>query len=135
MANTDGTISLPKRFTFGNGLSMLTTLLTGAMVLGVLYGTFGTRLSSAESELAKIPSTYATQEEVKRIRDDSAQTASDQKDGLKEMRGSVSDLIKAIGSTNVNIATLSATMVAMQGTMTEIRRTLEDRRRSVPATP
>lgn len=135
MANTEGALILPKRITLGNALSIGTTIVSAAVVVGVIYGTFGLRLTSVEAELAKAPSTYATQADLKLVQEAAKQLATDQKDASRDVRDGLSALVEKTSATNSTIAGLTATIAAMQGTMTEIRRTLEDRRRVQATTP
>ncbi len=135
MTEAEGALLLPKRITLGNIASIITTIVSAAIVLGVLYGTFGQRLATAESELAKIPGTYATQADLNRLQSAADKLAGDQKDASRDVRDGLSALVDKTSATNSTIAGLTATIAAMQGTMTEIRRTLEDRRRVQATTP
>ena len=125
MADVEGAVVFPRRITFGNLLSISTTLIVGVAVVVTIYTTFGSRLTAVEMTVNAFPQTYARQDDFSRLQRQADDIAATQKTTSDDVQKSIADVLAKLSDTNVTIAKQSGILEALQGNVADIKDALK----------
>lgn len=133
-ASHEGQIILPKAVSLGNVISWLVTVIAAAGV-GVAtfwgaYTVYGWRVAALEQTVAQIPATYATVIDMQRLKASADLNVSDTKAAISELGKRVEVVLDRQGVADGKIEGLKATIEALRDSIGDIKRTMEQQRRT-----